>query len=91
MLYFGSFLVYIFVNFIGQFIMPEIPLGSIDRIIRKNGGKVKSESSLALRDILEDIGRDIVLKATELAKNRNQQTITKGDIDLAIQLYKDSY
>ena len=91
MLYFGSFLVYIIVNFIGQFIMPEIPLGSIDRIIRKNGGKVKSESSLALRDILEDIGRDIVLKATELAKNRNQQTITKSDIDLAFQLCKDSF
>ena len=33
--------------------MPEIPLGAIDRIIRKCGGsKVKEESSQVLREIL---------------------------------------
>ncbi len=72
--------------------MPEIPLGSIDRIIRKNGGsKVKIESSQVLRRILEDIGSEIVLKARDLAKNRNQQIITKDDIELAFSLYKKSF
>lgn len=71
--------------------MPEIPLGAIDRIIRKNGNsRVKVESSQLLREILEDIGRDIVIKASELAKNRNQQVITKSDIQLAFELYKKS-
>lgn len=71
--------------------MPEIPLGSIDRIIRINGGsKVKIESSLALRDILEEIGKEIVVKASKLVQHRNQQVITKSDIQLAFQLYKES-
>ena len=72
--------------------MPEIPLGAIDRIIRKNSGsRVKIESSKALRDILEDIGIEIVLKASDLAKNRNQQVITKDDIELAFNLFKESF
>ena len=72
--------------------MPEIPLGSIDRIIRKNGGsKVKIESSQVLRRILEDIGSEIVLKARDLAKNRNQQILTKDAIELAFSLYKKSF
>lgn len=70
--------------------MPEIPLGSIDRIIRKRGGsRVKVESSLALRDILEEVGNEIVTKALALTNNRNQQVITKEDILLAFSLYKD--
>ena len=69
--------------------MPEIPLGAIDRIIRKHGNsRVKIESSQALREILEDIGKEIVLKAGQLTKNRNQQVITKDDIELAFSLYK---
>ncbi len=70
--------------------MPEIPLGAIDRIIRKNGNsRVKTESSQALREILEDIGKEIVLTASELTKNRNQQVITKDDIELAFSMYKN--
>jgi histone H3/H4 len=70
--------------------LPEIPLGSIDRIIRKRGGsRVKVESSLALRDILEEVGNEIVTKALALTNNRNQQVITKEDILLAFSLYKD--
>lgn len=70
--------------------MPEIPLGAIDRIIRKHGNsRVKIETSQALRKILEDIGQDLVLRAGELTKNRNQQVITKDDIELAYSMYKN--
>ena len=69
--------------------MPEIPLGAIDRIIRKNSSsRVKIETSQMLREILEDIGKEIVLKAELLTKNRNQQIITKDDIELAFDLFK---
>ena len=69
--------------------MPEIPLGAIDRIIRKNSSsRVKVETSQMLREILEDIGKEIVLKAELLTKNRNQQIITKDDIELAFNLFK---
>ena len=69
--------------------MPEIPLGAIDRIIRKNSSsRVKVETSQMLRGILEDIGKEIVLKAELLTKNRNQQIITKDDIELAFDLFK---
>ena len=69
--------------------MPEIPLGAIDRIIRKNSSsRVKVETSQMLREILEDIGKEIVLKAELLTKNRNQQIITKDDIELAFDLFK---
>ena len=69
--------------------MPEIPLGAIDRIIRKNSSsRVKVETSQMLRGILEDIGKEIVLKAELLTKNRNQQIITKDDIELAFNLFK---
>ena len=71
--------------------MPEIPLGAIDRIIRKNGkSRVKTESSQLLREILEDVGKEIVVRASDLAKNRNQQIITRSDIELAFNLYKES-
>ena len=69
--------------------MPEIPLGAIDRIIRKNSSsRVKVETSQMLREILEDVGKEIVLKAALLTKNRNQQIITKDDIELAFNLFK---
>ena len=72
--------------------MPEIPLGAIDRIIRKNSSsRVKIETSQMLREILEDIGKEIVLKAELLTKNRNQQIITKDDIELAFDLFKKQF
>ena len=72
--------------------MPEIPLGAIDRIIRKNSNsRVKVESSQALRAILEDIGSEIVVKASDLVRHRNQQVITKEDIELAFSLFKETF
>ena len=70
--------------------MPEIPLGSIDRIIRKSGtSRVNLESSFALREILEEIGNEISTISLSLSKHRNQQIVTKDDIRLAYSMYKE--
>lgn len=71
--------------------MSDIPVGAADRILRKIGAvRVSVDASKELREILEDLGLDIGKKAVELVRHRKQQTITKKDIRLAYDLFKDN-
>ena len=71
--------------------MSDIPVGAADRILRKIGAaRVSIDASKELREILEDLGLDIGKKAVELVRHRKQQTITKKDIRLAYDLFKDN-
>lgn len=64
--------------------MPEIPLGAVDRLLRKNGVKrVSIETSKMLREILEDLSKDIINIAISIVENRNQTMLNKDDIRLA--------
>ncbi|MFX0063577.1 MAG: histone family protein [Candidatus Hermodarchaeota archaeon] len=70
--------------------MPEIPLGAIDRIIRKtNAERVSLSASEALREILEEQGLFIAQKAWKLVKHAGRKTITREDIELAAQMLQD--
>lgn len=72
--------------------MSEIPLGSIDRLIRKSGMKrVNLESSKALRNILEEISGEIIEIANHLVLNRNKTVINKEDIKLAFKMLKEKW
>ena len=72
--------------------MSELPLGAVDRLIRKNGFKrVKIETAKALRDVLEDISNEIILTAGQLVKNRNQQVLNANDIKFAFDIVKSKW
>ena len=67
--------------------MPDIPLSSIDRIIRYTGAtRIKPAATESLRNITENIGLIIAKKALELTHHRSQQTISDEDIKQAFRL-----
>ncbi|MFX0115165.1 MAG: histone family protein [Candidatus Hodarchaeota archaeon] len=67
--------------------MPEIPLGAVDRLIRKAGAqRLSLDASKALRDALEQISLQVAAKAYECAKHGGRVTLTEEDIDLALRL-----
>ena len=71
-------------------IMAEIPLGAIDRLIRKNGiNRVSVETAKMLREILEDLSKEIIVTADSIVKNRNKKVINKSDIQLAYQILRN--
>ena len=71
-------------------IMAEIPLGAIDRLIRKNGiNRVSIETAKMLREILEDLSKEIIVTADSIVKNRNKKVINKSDIQLAYQILRN--
>ena len=67
--------------------MPDIPVGSADRLLRQAGAsRLSFEASKELRDVLEDLAIIISKKAIELVNHRGQQTITKEDVRLAYNM-----
>jgi histone H3/H4 len=72
--------------------MPDIPLSSIDRIIRYSGAtRIKPNATETLRNLTENISLNIAKKAFELTRHRSQQTVTEEDVKQAFRLlFKDS-
>ena len=67
--------------------MPDIPLSSIDRLIRQAGAtRVKKDSTEVLRNIAEDFCYQIAKKALEITHHRKNTTITAEDIRQAYRL-----
>ncbi|HME51710.1 MAG TPA: histone [Candidatus Lokiarchaeia archaeon] len=61
-----------------------IPLGPLDRIIRKiNAERVSGNAARELGLILEELGKEIALRAADLAKHANRVTVKDVDIRLA--------
>jgi len=64
--------------------MAEISLASVERIMRRAGAeRVSPSACIALRDILEEIAREISEKAVKIAKHAKRKTVRGEDIRLA--------
>lgn len=66
--------------------MGELPLASLERIMRKAGAeRVSMDAIIIMADILEDICRDISKEAIELARHARRKTVKKEDVKLAVR------
>lgn len=64
--------------------MPYISLSSMEKIIRDAGAeRISPSACMALRDILEDIAREISKKAIKIAQHAGRKTVRGEDIRLA--------
>ena len=69
--------------------MVEIPISSIDRIIRKGGAKRVSKSAIIiLQKELERYGVELAKIAFEISKYAGKKTIDQNDILLALRKIK---
>ncbi len=69
--------------FLGVF-MTDIPVTSLDRILRKAGCKrVSIDAAEALRRITEDFAAEVAKKASVLTLHSGRQTTTREDVILA--------
>ena len=68
----------------------EIPIAPIDRIMHQEGAeRVSEEAAKYLRDIIENIVRQIAREASELSKHAGRKTVTRDDIEFAVKrLYR---
>ena len=70
--------------------MPDIPLGAIDRLIRKAGAtRISLSASSALRSIAEDFCIDIAKIAVECSRHAGRKTISEDDVHLAFKLLRE--
>lgn len=66
--------------------MSEIPKAPIARIIKDTGAERVSEDAKAeLAEYLEEVARDVAIKANNVAKIAKRKTIKPEDIKLAIK------
>lgn len=70
--------------------MSELPLASVERIMRKAGAeRVCMDAIVTMSDVLEDICIDISKESVKLAKHAGRKTIKKEDIKLAVKRVSD--
>lgn len=65
--------------------MAELPLASVERIIRKEGGasRVSKAAVEEFAVILEDVIADLSAEAATLAKHAGRKTVQQKDVRLA--------
>jgi histone H3/H4 len=64
--------------------MPEFPLATMDRIIRKVGKvRVSRGAAMELSAVLEAYGMELAKEAIKLAEHRGAKTVTDVDIRAA--------
>jgi len=64
--------------------MPYISLSSMEKILREAGAeRISPSACMALRDILEDMAREISKKAIKIAQHAKRKTVRGEDIRLA--------
>ena len=65
--------------------MAEIPKAPIARIIKDTGAeRVSEDAKVELAEALEEIARNIAIKANEAARLAKRKTITAEDIKFAV-------
>lgn len=63
-----------------------LPLAAMEKIIRESGAeRVSDKAKTALKNVLEEIGGDIAVKAVKLAEHAGRRTIKAEDIRLAVK------
>ncbi|HEY3274937.1 MAG TPA: histone family protein [Methanocella sp.] len=66
--------------------MKELPVASVDRIIRNAGAdRVSEDAKEALAVILEEYGTKVSSEAIKLCKHAGRKTVKEEDIKLASQ------
>ena len=66
--------------------MKELPVASVDRIIRNAGAdRVSEDAKEALAAILEEYGTRVSAEAIKLCKHAGRKTVKEEDIKLASQ------
>jgi histone H3/H4 len=66
--------------------MNDLPLASVDRLIRKGGAeRVSEDAAQALADVLVKIGIEIGEQAAKFAKHAGRKTVSAEDIKLAVK------
>ena len=66
--------------------MAEIPKAPIARIIKDTGAeRVSEDAKVELAEALEEVARNIAIKANEAARLAKRKTIKAEDIKLAIK------
>ncbi|KYK38613.1 MAG: histone family protein [Theionarchaea archaeon] len=64
--------------------MSEIPIASVDKLIRKGGAeRVSEEAARLLGEHLENVATEIAREAISLASHAKRKTIKAEDIKLA--------
>lgn len=64
--------------------MTELPLASVDRILRNAGAeRVSEDAKLTLAEKLEEYGGKIAAEAIKWTKHANRKTIKSEDIEEA--------
>lgn len=64
--------------------MADIPLASVERLMRKAGAdRVSVDGATELRDTLEEIGKGISERAAKFAKHAGRKTVKAEDVKLA--------
>ena len=67
-----------------------IPIAPLDRLIRKaNAERVSESAAKVLGVILEELGKEIAIRANDLAKHANRTTVKDADIRLAYKQWSD--
>ncbi|MEX2681241.1 MAG: histone family protein [Candidatus Sigynarchaeota archaeon] len=67
-----------------------IPIAPVDRLIRKtNAERVSESAAKELGIILEELGKEIALRAADLAKHANRTTVKDIDIRLAYKQWRE--
>ena len=62
-----------------------LSLNAMDKIMRKTGEvRVSDDAKEALADILQQKGVEIAIAAKKMAEHAGRKTITKKDIELAV-------
>jgi histone H3/H4 len=69
--------------------MPEFPLATMDKIIRKVGRvRVSKGAAMELSEVLEAYGMDLAKEAIKLAEHRRAKTVTEVDIKAAVSVLR---
>ena len=69
--------------------MTDLPLATLERIIKKAGAeRVSEDAKRKMQEVLESYALEMASKANQFAKHAKRKTITSDDISLAAKTSK---
>lgn len=65
----------------------EIPFATMDRILRQEGGyRVSEDAAMKLREVVEDLARDVARTSVEMCKHAGRRTVRAVDVEMALKV-----